>query len=179
MNRFLLTISLCCLLTPSILPAQPQEKKSAKQSSLATIGAVETVVLLKTEHRVQLEARIDTGAETSSITAKNIEEFERDGKPWVRFTIEHKDQKTTMSAPLVRTVEIKRHGAEGVKRPVVRLQIAMGKIRSNTEFSLTDRSKFEYPVLIGRSFLKGVAIVDVAGDHLTHPITQEELQNEN
>ena len=34
-----------------------------------------------------LKAKIDTGARTSSLHADDVEEFDRDGEPWVRFTV--------------------------------------------------------------------------------------------
>ena len=34
-------------------------------------------------------ARIDSGAETSSLSASEVIEFERDGDDWVRFTFQH------------------------------------------------------------------------------------------
>ena len=34
-----------------------------------------------------LKAKIDTGARTSSLHAEDVEEFDRDGEPWVRFTV--------------------------------------------------------------------------------------------
>ncbi|MEE3208742.1 MAG: RimK/LysX family protein, partial [Pseudomonadota bacterium] len=37
-----------------------------------------------------------------------------------------------------------------------------------TEFTLADRSRMSYPVLLGRSFLKDVAVVDV-GQEFIHP----------
>jgi hypothetical protein len=35
-----------------------------------------------------------------------------------------------------------------------------------TEFTLNDRSNFNYPILLGRSFLAGVALVDSADTFL-------------
>ncbi|WP_369821267.1 RimK/LysX family protein [Oleiphilus sp. HI0080] len=38
----------------------------------------------------------------------------------------------------------------------------MGNIEMRTEVNLNDRSEFVYPLLIGRSFLEGHAVVDTS-----------------
>ncbi len=43
----------------------------------------------------------------------------------------------------------------------------MGSINEVTEVSLADREKFEFPVLIGRNFLEGEAVVDVSRKFVT------------
>ncbi len=48
-------------------------------------GAQECIAL--PEQDLVLRARIDSGANTASLGAVDIEEFERDGDPWVRFRI--------------------------------------------------------------------------------------------
>jgi len=53
--------------------------------SKMVVGALEEIWLSDLE--IALTARIDTGAQTSSLDARNIELFERDGKRWVRFEI--------------------------------------------------------------------------------------------
>jgi len=61
----------------------------------------------------------------------------------------------------VRTASIKRHGAEDMKRPVVKLKIMLGNIEMERQFTLADRSKYTFPVLIGRNVLSGKYLVDV------------------
>ncbi len=110
------------------------------------------------------QARLDTGATTTSIHALEISEFVRDGKKWVRFSLLNPDtkEKVEVEKPLARTASIKRHGTEDQKRPVVKLKLEMGPVEKVCEVSLTDRSNFEYPVLIGRNFMTGKAVVDVS-----------------
>lgn len=109
-------------------------------------------------------ARIDTGAKTSSISAEEISHFERNGKDWVRFFMNHKgkEDRVPIEAPLVRHVRVRQASAEELdRRPVVRLSVWVGDQKEKTEFTLTDRSDMKYPVLLGRDFLKDIAVVDV------------------
>jgi len=131
-------------------------------TGLATIGQVEYVDVLPTG--VRHKARIDTGAETTSIDSRDIVLFERDGRQWVRFLVLDRvsKQPTEFKLPVERMVTIKRHGAKSVKRPVVALELAIGSLRDRIEVSLANREKFTYPVLIGRNFLDGRAQVDVS-----------------
>lgn len=130
-----------------------------------------------TAAKENFKTRIDTGAATSSINAIDIQRFERDGEKWVRFNISHhKDsQKKMIEAKIVRIVKIIQSGQpdENTERPVVRLHIRIGDISNQTEFTLTDRLHMTYPVLIGRSFMKDVVLVDVSQEY-THPKYQVE-----
>ena len=114
----------------------------------------------------KLDARVDTGAETSSISAINIQKFERDGKDWIKFDIAHPSLKKveTLEEPLSRTIKVKRHGGESHKRYVVKLKIMIREQAILEEFSLTDRKGYEYPALIGRNILSHGFIVDVNKD---------------
>jgi len=75
-------------------------------------------------------------------------------------TFDFFDQEIT--APYVSDVEIKRHGTSPSIRPVVIMSLGLGSVTKKIEVSLTDRSKFDYPILIGRNFLIDNFIVDVA-----------------
>ncbi len=112
---------------------------------------------------LSIPAKIDTGAENTSVDARNIQYFERDSKKWVKFSL-HRTSRgiTPLELPLIRTTKIKRPGSSSVSRPVVSLSISIGEIAQQTEITLTDRSKYKYPLLIGRNFIQDLAIVDVS-----------------
>jgi hypothetical protein len=117
------------------------------------------------------EARVDTGATTSSISAQDIVDFEKDGKRWVRFLLvpNGAESRFEVEAPLVRYVRIlqsSQEGGEYDRRPVVSMTVKVGNMIEETEFTLTDRSHMTYPILLGRSFLKDIAVVDVAKDYI-------------
>ena len=119
--------------------------------------------------QAEFRHRADTGAETTSIDASDIVEFERDGKKWVQFTVTDRstDVISEIKAPVVRNVRIKQHGVDNVRRQVVELELRMGSLRERVEVTLADREKFDYPILIGRNFLRGRAVVDVSRKYLT------------
>ncbi|CAH8197714.1 MULTISPECIES: ATP-dependent zinc protease family protein [Vibrio] len=109
-------------------------------------------------------ARVDTGATTSSISAVDVVNFERDGKDWVKFRIEHDNVKSDeISLPVERWVNIRQSSAEGTQqRAVVVAWIEIGDLKERTEFTLADRTHLTFPLLLGRSFFKDVAVVDVS-----------------
>lgn len=115
------------------------------------------------------EARVDTGAATSSISAQDITPFEKDGKRWVRFRLapDDSDDSFEIEAPLVRYVRIRQASSQTLdRRPVAALTVRLGKMTEVAEFTLTDRTQMNYPILLGREFLRDVAVVDVAKRHV-------------
>ncbi|SIN78611.1 ATP-dependent zinc protease [Salinivibrio sp. ES.052] len=118
------------------------------------------------------QSRVDTGAETSSLNAVDIQEFERDGDTWVKFNVNHSensDQPVFMEMPVKRWVRIRQSSSDTTdRRPVVEAWIRVGNIHEKTEFTLADRTNMEYPVLLGREFFKDLAVIDVSKEHI-HP----------
>lgn len=140
------------------------EKPGAK----IIIGAVEKVRLLPPS--VVLKARIDTGAKTTSIDAQNIIPFERDGKEWVRFDWYLGEKTYTIERKVVKSILIKRHGDESQRRYVVKMRIVLGNVSQLISVNLNDRESYQYPVLIGRNFLRDYFIVDVAKKYQLKPM---------
>lgn len=127
-----------------------------------TLGFVEWIVLHDTGVRVK--ARLDTGAKTSSLHAVNVEPFEKGDEEWVSFELPLDDHKEVDDAeddnvvlhfemPVERTVLIKRKGAESQRRYVVNMDFCVAGRVYETQFSLTDRSRFHYAAILGRRFM--------------------------
>lgn len=128
---------------------------------LGVIGEVEPVYFEPFDE--PFFARVDTGAETSSIDAREVKEFERDGKKWVSFYVEHPEtgERSHFECPVKRRLRIKR-ALQDERRVAVDLVVHIGKEVVKGEFTLSDREEFEYPVLLGRNIISGLALVDVS-----------------
>jgi hypothetical protein len=119
---------------------------------------------------LEVAAKLDTGAKTASLSARDIERFKRDGETWVRFYLAIDEaHEHAIERPLARISKIKRRagdynpdeGKTYTARPVIELQVCMGKALRTIEVNLTDRSAFQYPLLIGSEALKRLdAVVD-------------------
>lgn len=144
---------------------QSQPDSPGKMDGKTLIGGIENVYL--DPPGLEFSARIDTGARTSSLNAIDIVEFERDGKPFVNFKLTHPEtgEILELTRRLRRHVRIKERGdREAQRRPVVRMRVILADINEQIDFTLENRSKFKYQVLIGRNFLNDLAIVDVSKD---------------
>ena len=66
-------------------------------------------------------------------------------------------------ARVIRFARIRQASSETVdRRPVVALTIKVGDFTDTAEFTLADRSAMTYPILLGREFLRDIALIDVA-----------------
>jgi hypothetical protein len=153
-------------------PEEPvKETKPAEKPKPAPVKSDDGKLILGEQEYVRLmdmkvttKARVDTGATTSSLSAVDIVPFERDGKDWVKFKVKHDGvESKEVSMPVDRWVKVKQSSSEeSDKRPVIVSVIKIGDMTSKTEFTLADRTHLKYPVLLGRSFFRDVAIVDVS-----------------
>ena len=114
---------------------------------------------------VGLRAKIDTGASTSSLHASDIQPFDREGEPWVRFTAHLGtlvQRRHRCEAPLVSLKTIKSSNGHSQSRYVIRTQLTLGDREWPVEFTLTCRKTMRYRVLLGSKAL-------VAGQLLVNP----------
>ena len=168
-------------LAPSGCPAATSAVPELDGKTL--VGGTEWIYL--TPPGRHYKARIDSGAATSSLSALNIENFERNGEPWVRFDLQHDDESEAVhiEVPLQRYVRIRQASADGLdRRAVVLLTLNLGpELQQQAEFSLTDRSEMTYPILLGRSFLQDLTLIDVGRNFVQPkfvPPSQESLAYE-
>ncbi len=151
----------CPEIEPPTCPVCP----AARIGTKIVLGEIEQITLKSAgmSQGIKYLARIDTGATSTSLHATNVTRFERDGERWVRFEIDspRDEEIITLERPVVRRIRVKREEQDD-RRLVVVLTLELGKITRHVEVSLTDRSEMEFPVLIGRNFLRDAAMVDVS-----------------
>ena len=154
-------------------PLEDQNKtfenlNTEKSDAKSIIGAIENVRLIPPN--IVLKARIDTGAKTTSIDARNITPFERDGKKWVKFVCYYAKKEHTIERKVIKTKLIKRHGEESQRRYVVNMRIVLGDVSQLVQVTLNDRENYTYPILIGRNVLRDYFIVDVSKKYQLKPM---------
>lgn len=144
---------------------------------LKTFGLIEKVALFPGGLVVQ--GKLDTGADNCSLDAKNIQEFVRDGKTWVRFEIKNRrSERQMIEVETHRVARIKRTLGKSQERYVVRLGICLGNEFSMVDVNLIDRSNFSVPLLVGRSFLAGRVAVDSSSTYTRPPTCKEPFDHE-
>jgi len=167
LSRTILLVTVVLTATSCTSPAIAGSKSEPQQKEI--YGYLEDVVLSGVG--IELPAKLDTGADTSSLDATQIKRFRRSDVSWVRFTIEDPEngELVTLERHYVRSARIKRHDGEHQRRPVVEVDVCLGGESYAVEVSLIDRSQFDYPILLGRSALEGVALVDSELTFTTSP----------
>jgi hypothetical protein len=139
---------------------EPEIQRVVIKGSKMVVGDVEQVWI--DPPGIPLVARIDTNTANNALLGEEIVEFERDGKSWVRFVMRASDS----DDPVALERRVSRHirtvqsgGGEGIKRPVVRMRLKLGDVQDTFWFVLTERA--DHAVILGRSFLKDIALVEV------------------
>lgn len=153
MNTRYTFFALCLLVSLTLVMPSAKADKTI-------VGQIENIAIGKTKS--MFIAKIDTGAENSSLHANHLKLYLSKGQQWVSFRSRSKDGKVIRFKKKVkRMAVIKRKSAPVQERPVVELALCMGNVRKIVEVNLVDRGNFEYAVLVGRSYLSGNFIVDV------------------
>lgn len=107
-----------------------------------------------------MEAKIDTGAYTSSLHCESIDLISEEGKDVLYFTLEQ-DQHIPHRFENYTVKRIKNSFGEMEERYVIKTLVKIGRKKVVSSISLTNRDSMRYPVLIGRRILKGRFLIDV------------------
>lgn len=120
-----------------------------------------------------IKAKIDTGARTSALHVTHITRIERDGRPWVRFTV-HPLQRAELpavraEAPLVEHRPVRSSSGHTEHRLVISTTLALGEGSWPIELTLTRRDAMGFRMLIGRQALRRRSLIDPGRSYLTRP----------
>ncbi len=102
-------------------------------------------------------AKVDTGARTSAIHAERIRRFDRDGAPWVRFHVPHAGlpEAVDCEAPVIDARAIKNTSGVAEERIVIETQVRLADRLWRIELSLADREAMTFPLILGRTAIRG------------------------
>ncbi len=117
-----------------------------------------------------IPAKVDTGASISSIHAESIKEFESNGKKHLKFTV----LENHTSCDYSREIEVANFSKKKIynsfgdseSRYMVKLKVKLGNKTFKADFTLADRSKKAFPILLGRRMLNGRFVVDTAVNNI-------------
>jgi hypothetical protein len=147
-----------------ILPLLPIGEASAGEKM--TIGEVEEVVLMP--WGVRLPARIDTGAATSSLDARELTVKNKTAE----FRLSKKYGSLQLRLPVIEWQKV-RSADFRERRPVVEITFCLGPKLIRTRVTLNDRSNASYPLIIGRNVLKNKFVVDCMHSNCLPPTCPE------
>jgi hypothetical protein len=133
------------------------------------IGA--TATLTETSSGLSFPARIDTGAQSCSLHVEKIEiqdeatsRLKNVGKS-ARVLLKDTDGKSAwIETKIVEAIRVKSSSlkvGEFDRRYKVRLTLKWNDFEKTVLVTLNDRTDMEYPLLIGRNYLRGDFLVDV------------------
>lgn len=106
------------------------------------ISLMEKVTVFGPEKQKEVNARIDTGAHTSSIDVKLAAELNL--------------------GPIIETKNVKSASGVGL-RPMIRAKISINGFTLESEFTIANRDHMKYSVLVGRNILsKAGFLIDPA-----------------
>ena len=136
-------------------------KVANQRPSLPVIGRVEraTFPLWRV---FNLPAKVDTGARTSALHVTNIHELQNNR---VRFTVvvdpNHPDSWISTEAPISRRTRVRSSSGAASERLFVKTLLRLGTKEREVEVNLVNRSDMRFRMLIGRSSIAGIFVVDV------------------
>lgn len=146
-------------------PVSPTAASGDVELNKQIVGAQENVLLV--EANFVLPARIDTGSDISILDARDLQPFERNSEEWVRFDLVDPETGEITEREHRRLNKSQVDGDETERRPLIALRITLGQVTQVAEFALADRSKQEYPLVIGRNVLRDLMLVDVGRSNVT------------
>lgn len=125
-----------------------------------------------------IKAKIDTGANTSALHAKNVEIFTRSRKKYVRFIVNPRQRDDELAfkcvAPLVSRIRVRSSNGQMEERFTIMTPISIGDRKWDIEVTLTNRDIMNYRMLLGRKAMKDF-IIDPAKSYRQGSFTPKDI----
>lgn len=146
---------------PTPLPGRYRAILHAMAIAKVTIGRLEYIALPKLGV-ARVHAKMDTGAYRSALHYQKLNLREVDGKEELVVTFAMGRKRTRMVFKRFSRVTVKSSTGQRTDRYLISTPVRLNGFTVNTQFTLFDRSDMKYQVLLGRKFMRGRFVVDVA-----------------
>jgi len=142
-----------------------------KSTTKTVIGRYDKIDLPEM-NLLDIDAKIDTGADGSAIHCHHIEIVKQNGKKLLHFILldpTHPNyDNNSFFFENYKQRSIKNSFGDSEKRFVIKTPIVIFGKETLTEFSLSYRGNLSFPILLGRKFLYRKFVVDVARSNLSY-----------
>ncbi|KAA0990006.1 ATP-dependent zinc protease family protein [Dyadobacter aurulentus] len=151
--------------------------------AIQVIGATDLVDLPELGW-LNVPVRIDSGAATSAIHCSRVRLIKDGEQTFLQFYLDKKKgapQQSFIVEDFKETV-IRNSSGKEEKRYVIKTKVRIFGKKIRTEFSLANRRKMQYPILIGRKLLKNRFIIDVSQKNLSaarHSLAPNRLKSDD
>ncbi|HMM97157.1 RimK/LysX family protein [Phycicoccus sp.] len=117
-----------------------------------------------------VKAKLDTGARSSAVHAFDLEDLERDGRRWARFSI-HPWQRSSADAvqcecPVLDVRGVRSSSGHAEERLVVAMDLVLMGREVAAEVTLARRDEMGFRMLVGREALRQGFAVDPGRSYL-------------
>jgi hypothetical protein len=146
-----------------VMSQKRQESSCSPEEGLVTIGWKERIDFPEW-HLRRVKAKIDTGARTSALDAAGYEIREAEGilVAEIQLSLRRKSGRPRIiHAPVLGIVAVANSAGIHEERPLIETLVQIGPVRERVRFTVTNRSRMRFPVILGRSALAGHFVVDV------------------
>ena len=117
-----------------------------------------------------IKAKLDTGARTSALHAFDLEELDREGERWVRYSV-HPWQRSDDDAVVAESRVLDRRAIRSSsghvdERYVVTMDLTLAGRTVTAEVSLSSRDEMGFRMLVGREALRQGFLVDASRSYV-------------
>lgn len=110
----------------------------------------------------RIRAKLDTGARSSALHVDRQWRFAEAGAPWVGFSLVpgRRSGAVQVFAPVVDEREVTDSGGHRTLRVFLRTRLELAGVGRDIDINLADRCGMRFPMLLGRTALAGMFVVD-------------------
>ncbi|MBA4285158.1 MAG: hypothetical protein C0434_06455 [Xanthomonadaceae bacterium] len=122
---------------------------------------------------IEIVGRLDPAATASTLRARDVKYFNRQGGMWVRFTVDNggvlPGSRLRVERPVLKDQKVRQRDGSVEHRPLVELPLCVGRTRIDVQLSLSDRYSYTAPLTLGAPDVARLGAVDTAREFTIEP----------